>query len=132
MIIRQTCVHIAMMSGILLLVGCVFLGNEYEPQGVQFESAPEKALAGSYSDIGSNGSIKPHPESLYKLSQEQQEPQSQTTGEIILGGPAEIPDMSSLKIKKTGKPGGNRAGSDSVFGSNSTGSSGGASGAGGQ
>src|SRR4051812_37821184 len=83
MIIRQTCVFITMMSGILLFAGCVFLGNEYEPQGVQFESAPEKALAGSYSDIGSNGSIKPHPESLYKLSQEQQEPQSQTTGEII-------------------------------------------------
>jgi hypothetical protein len=73
MIIRQTCVYVVMMSGILLFAGCVFLGNEYEPQGVQFESTPgsqSKTLAGSYSDIGSNGSIKPHPESSYKMSQE--------------------------------------------------------------
>ena len=65
-----------MMSGILLFAGCVFLGNEYEPQGVKFENTPGKALTGSYSDIGSNGSIKPHPESSYKLSQE---PHSQPT-----------------------------------------------------
>ena len=80
MIIRQTCVYIVMVSGILLFAGCVLLGNEYEPQGgPQVESTPgsqSKTLAGSYSDIGSNGSIKPHPESSYKMSQE---PHSQPT-----------------------------------------------------
>ena len=70
MIIRQTCVYVVMVSGILLFAGCVFLGNEYEPQGVQFESKPGTALTESYSDLGSNGSIKPHPESSYKMSQE--------------------------------------------------------------
>ena len=70
MIFPQTCVYIVMVSGILLFAGCVFLGNEYEPQRVQFENTPGTALAGSYSDIGSNGSIKPHPESSYKMSQE--------------------------------------------------------------
>ena len=76
MIIRQTCVYVVMMSGILLFAGCVFLGNEYEPQRVKFESKPGTALTESYSDLGSNGSIKPHPESSYKMSQE---PHSQPT-----------------------------------------------------
>ena len=71
-----------MVSGILLFAGCVFLGNEYEPKGApQFESTPgsqSKTLAGSYSDIGSDGSIKPHPESSYKRSQE---PHSKPTGQ---------------------------------------------------
>ena len=126
MIIRQTCIYVVMVSGILLFAGCAFLN--YEPhEGAQFDSTLEsqsKTLAGSYKDIGSNGSIKPHPESSYKMSQE---PQSQTTGARILGGPAEIPDMTTLPIKRTGKTGGIRAGSGS--GSNSTGSSSGASGA---
>ena len=118
-----------MVSGILLFAGCAFVNYESR-DGAQFDSALEsqsKTLAGSYSDIGSDGSIKPHPESSYKMSQE---PQSETTGAIILGGPAEILDMTTFTVKKTGKPGGNRAGSGS--GSNSTGSSSGASGAGGQ
>ena len=113
-----------MVSGILLFAGCAFMNDE--PREAQFDSAlgsQSKTLAGSYKDIGSNGSIKPRPESSYKMSQE---PQSQPIGEIILGGPAEVPDMTTLTIKRTGKPGGTRAGSDS--GSNSTGSSSGASG----
>jgi hypothetical protein len=78
MIIRQTCVYVVMVSGILLFAGCAFVN--YEPHdGTQFDSALEsqsKTLAGSYKDIGSNGSIKPHPESSYKMSQE---PPSQPT-----------------------------------------------------
>ncbi len=75
MISRQTCAYVV-MSGILLFAGCAFVNDE--PRGVaQFDSALEsksKTLAGVYSDIGSNGSIKPHPESSQKMSQE---PQSQ-------------------------------------------------------
>jgi hypothetical protein len=78
MIIRQTCVYMVMVSGILLFSGCAFVN--YEPRDeAQFNSALEsqsKTLAGSYKDIGSNGSIKPHPESSYKMSQE---PHSQPT-----------------------------------------------------
>ena len=65
-----------MVSGIFLFAGCVFLGNEYEPQRVKFESKPGTALTESYSELGSNGSIKPHSESSYKMSQE---PHSQPT-----------------------------------------------------
>jgi len=80
MIIRQTCVYIVMVSGILLFAGCVWLGNEYEtPGGPQLESTPgsqSKTLTGSYSDMGSDGAIKPHPGSSYKMGQE---PHSQPT-----------------------------------------------------
>jgi hypothetical protein len=54
---------------------------------------------------------------------------SHTTGEIILGGPAEVIDPTTFGIKKTGKPGGNRAGSGSA---NNPGSSREASGTNGQ
>ena len=119
MIIRPTCVYVVMLS-VLLFAGCALMN--YEPRdGAQSDTALEgqsKTLAGSYKDIGSNGSIKPHPESSDK------EPQGRTTGAIILGGPAEMPDMTTLTIKKTGKPGGTKAGSG--FGSNSKDSSNGA------
>jgi hypothetical protein len=126
MIIGQICAYVVMLSGILLVAGCALMN--YEPRdGAQSDSGLEgqsKTLAGSYKDVGSNGSIKPHPESSDK------EPQSRTTGAIILGGPAEIPDMTTLTIKKTGKPGGTKAGSGS--GPNSKDSSNGAMGADGQ
>lgn len=71
-----------MVSGILLFAGCVFLGNEYEtPAGPQLESTPgsqSKALTAPYSDMGSDGAIKPHSGSSYKMGQE---PQSQPTGQ---------------------------------------------------
>ena len=70
MMMRQTCVYMVMVSGILLFAGCAFVN--YEPhEGAQFDSTLESqstTLAGSYKDIGSNGSIKPHPESSYKMS----------------------------------------------------------------
>jgi hypothetical protein len=129
MIIRQTCDYIVLVSGILLFAGCVLLGNEYEPQGgAQFEAtlgSQSKTLAGSYNDIGSDGSIKPHPESSYKMSQE---PQSRTDGAIILGGPPDIPDLRTGTIKRSTGGTTPRSGS----GSNRTGSSSGASGADGQ
>ena len=72
MIIRQTCVYMVMVSGILLFAGCAFLADR--PQG---EAQPDsttlatqsKSLAGSYRDLGSDGSIKPHPQPSYNMSQ---------------------------------------------------------------
>ena len=72
MIIRQTCVYVV-MSGILLFAGCAV--NDERQDVAQFDSALQsksKTLAGVYSDIGSNGSIEPHPESSQKISQEPQ------------------------------------------------------------
>jgi len=127
MIIRQTCVYMVMVSGILLFAGCAFRADE--PQGgAQFDStlgSQSKSLSGSYGDIGSDGSIKPHPESSYKMSQE---PQSRTDGAITLGGPAAIPDLRTGTIKRSTGGTTPRSGS----GSKSTGTSSGASGADGQ
>ena len=118
MIIRQTCVYIVMVSGILLFAGCSFLADR--PQG---EAQPDsttlrtqsKSLAGSYRDVGSDGSIKPHPQPSYNMSQE---PESQTGGAITLGAPVDMPNMRMDTFK----------GSTGGSGSNSTSSSGGASG----
>ena len=70
MIIRQTCAYMVMVSGILLFAGCAFV-NYGAHDEAQFDSALQSqstTLAGSYKDIGSNGSIEPHPESSYKMS----------------------------------------------------------------
>ena len=122
MIIRLTCVSMVMVSGILLFAGCSFLADK--PQGeAQLDSTTlgtqSKSLAGSYRDVGSDGSIKPHPQPSYKMSQE---PQSQTDGEIILGKPVDMPDLKTGGIKR----------STGGSGSKSIGSSSGASGAGGK
>ena len=125
MIIRQTCIYLTMVCGILLFAGCYILADR--PQGeAQHDSTTlgtqSKSLAGSYRDIGSDGGIKPHPQSSYRMSQE---PQDQTTGEITLGA-GDVPDMKMSTMNKS--TGGTMPRSGS--GSNSTNSSSGASGAG--
>jgi hypothetical protein len=122
MIIRQTCVYMVMVSGILLFAGCAFLADR--PQGeAQLDSTTlgtqSKSLAGSYRDVGSDGSIKPHPRPSYNMSQE---PDSRTGGAITLGAPVDMPNMRMDTMK----------GSTGGSGSNSTSSSGGASGRGGK
>ncbi len=128
MIILLRFVYMVMVSGILLLAGCSFLADKPQ-ENVQVDSrtlaSQSKSLAGSYRDIGSDGSIKPHPAPSYKMSEE---PQSRTDGAITLGGPADIPDVKTGTIKRS--TGGTTPRSSS--GSNSTGSSSGASGAGGR
>ena len=95
MIIQHACVYMVLVSGILLFAGCAF--KNYAPrEGPQFDGTPGTSLAGSYKDIGSNGSIKPHPAPSYKISQE-----PQTDGAITLGGPVDMPDLKSGTIKKT-------------------------------
>ena len=84
MIFQQTYVSMVLVSGMLFFAGCAF--KNYAPHP-QLDSTPGTSLAGSYKDIGSNGSIKPHPESSYKVSSE---PQTSNGGEIILGVPVDV------------------------------------------
>ena len=94
MIIQLTCVYIVMVSGILS-AGCAFAN--YAPQErTQTDSAPGTSLAGSYKDIGSDGSIEPHPNPSYRMSQKPQSP----TGGITLGGEVDMPDVRTGTIKK--------------------------------
>jgi hypothetical protein len=85
MIIRPTFVYMVMVSEVFLFAGCSFWANE-----------PQRG-AGTYKDVGYDGSIKPHPESSYGMSQE---PQRRTDGEIILGGTSEVPDMRTGTTKR--------------------------------
>jgi hypothetical protein len=100
MIIRHTYIYAVMVSGMLLFGGCAFKNYEARdeiPSDSTLKSQ-SSTLAGSYKDIGSNGSIKPHPESSYKTSQESQ---SQTEGVIVLGGEAkELPDLRTGTMKR--------------------------------
>ena len=100
MIIRQTCLSMVMGSGILLSAGCSFLADR--PQGeAQLDSTTlgtqSKSLAGSYRDIGSDGSIKPHPQPSYKMNQETQ---TGTEGSITLGVPVDMPNMRTGTTKR--------------------------------
>jgi hypothetical protein len=122
MIMRQACVYMVMMTGIFLFAGCAFLADK--PQGeAQLDSTTlgtqSKSLTGSPRDVGSDGSIKPHPQPSYNMSQE---PESRTEGTITLGAPVDMPNMRMDPIK----------GSTGGSGSNSTSSSGGARGRGGK
>ena len=114
MMIRQTCVYILMASGIFLMAGCSYLAGEPK-EGIQVDNTLErqpKNLAGSYRDIGSNGSIKPNPESSYKMKRETQ---GRTNNDvIILGGPVPIPDLRTGNTTTQGSPGGTTPRSGSV------------------
>jgi len=94
MITQQIYVYIVMVSGIILFfAGCAF--KNYAPhEEAQFDRTPGTSLAGSYKDIGSDGSIKPHPATSYKIRQEP------TDSAIILGGPTDLPDLKTGTIQK--------------------------------
>ncbi len=120
---RQTSDYMVMASGILLLAGCSFLADEPKG-GVPVDSTLEnqsKSLTGSYRDMGPDGSIKPHPEPSYTA---RQEPQGRTTGVIILGGSAAMPELKMDMTPMKGSAGRKVPSSGSV--SNSRGSSSGA------
>lgn len=92
MTIRHTCVGLVLASGVLAFSGCSAWGPESRSESHFDASSVEgqsNSLAGLYRDIGSDGSIQPHPESVGV--------EGQVNGLVILGGPADIPNM------KTGK-----------------------------
>jgi hypothetical protein len=87
--IRHTCACVLAASGILSFAGCSLWGPESRGEA-QSESTLEgqsKSLAGVYRDIGSDGSIKPHLESVGT--------DGRIDGLIILGGSADIPDIKT-------------------------------------
>ncbi|UVT20246.1 MAG: hypothetical protein H8K03_21170 [Nitrospira sp.] len=132
MTIRHMGASIVMMSVILFNTGCSLMidppkGDTPAESTLKSES---KSLAGVYADLGSDGSIQPHSESVGQGGR--------INGLIILGGPADMPDMKTGKTTIKGstdttptvKMGETTFSSGS--GSNSTGSSGSAPKAGGK
>ena len=96
---------VLMASAMLSFAGCSLWGPNSKGKA-QFEStelSPSMSLAGAYSDIGSDGSIKPHPESTYQMNQDSQ---GRATGVIILGGPADMPNMRTGNSTIKGATGG--------------------------
>lgn len=134
MTIQQIAGRIMMATGVILLVGCsAWTGRQDRGDSVG-SSSPDmrsKSIAGVYPDVGQNGGIKPHPESVGTGGSRH--------GFIILGGPAEVPDIKTGTITTKGSVGDTtpkvRMG-DTTFPtestSNSRGSSNGTSGAGGK
>jgi hypothetical protein len=110
--ITNTCL-VLMASGILSFAGCSLLGPESkeEAQFDRTEVSSPQSLAGMYSDLGSDGSIKPHPESTNQMNQESQ---GRSTGVMILGGPADMPNMRTGNSTIKGRQGGQRLAQNSV------------------
>ena len=105
---------LVMASAMLSFAGCSLWGPNSKGKA-QFEStemSPSMSLAGAYSDLGSDGSIKPHPESTNQGSQ------GRSTGVMILGGPADMPNMRTGNSTIKGATGGTT--SRPEFGSKST------------
>ncbi len=89
MTIRQTCAYIVMASGILFTIGCSLMVDQPkgDSQSDSTVSGHSKSLAGVYADLGSDGSIKPHPQSVGH--------EGRITGLIILGGSADVLDIKT-------------------------------------
>ncbi|UVT20332.1 MAG: hypothetical protein H8K03_21615 [Nitrospira sp.] len=90
--IRQTLI---MGTGILLTMGCSLMidqpnGDIPSERELRSES---KSLAGVYTDVDSNGTIKPHAETVGEGGT--------INGLIILGGPSDMPDIKAggMKLK---------------------------------
>jgi hypothetical protein len=95
-----------MTSAILSFAGCSLWGPQSKGEA-QFDStevSPSKSLAGAYSDIGSDGSIKPHPEPSGAITQESKG--GQVKGLILLNAPVDMPDIKSGNSTIKGTTGG--------------------------
>jgi hypothetical protein len=106
-----------MTSAMLSSAGCSLWGpnSKGEAQFESTEMGPSMSLAGAYSDIGSDGSIKPHP----KSTGETPEPKGgQVNGVIQLNMPVDMPDIRTGNSRVKGATGGTT--SHPEFGSEST------------
>ena len=86
----RICTSIVIMSAILSFAGCSAWGPSTKGEA-QFKSGAvegqSKSLAGVYEDVDSNGSIKPHPETIGV--------EGRVNGLVILGGPADMPNVKT-------------------------------------
>ncbi len=93
MIIRQICTYVTMASGLLFTTGCSLMIDQ--PKGdIPSESGLRselRSLAGVYTDIDSNGSIKPHPELVGEGGR--------INGLIILNSPADVLNIKTGAVK---------------------------------
>lgn len=97
--ISLTLVNVVMTSGLFIFCGCSLMVDEPKT-GAQFERmsvSETKSIAGIYPDVGTDGSIKPHPKSSGVGGR--------ISGVIMLGGPAEVPDMKAGRITIKGSMG---------------------------
>ena len=103
--VRHTCTCMLMTSVILSLAACSLSGpgSRGDVQSDNTVEGQSKSRAGMYRDIGSDGSIKPHPEPSYQGT----ESLLNGTGDvIILGGPMPIPNLETGKTTIKGSSGG--------------------------
>ena len=79
-----------MASGLFSIAGCSAWGPSTKGNA-QFDSSAvegqSKSLAGAYKDVGSNGSIQPHPETIGV--------EGRVNGLLIIGGPADVPNIKT-------------------------------------
>lgn len=97
--INLTLVDVVMTSGVFFFCGCSLLADG-PTTGAQFDrisGSETKSIAGSYRDVGTDGSIKPHSKSSGVGGR--------IDGMIMLGGPAEVPDIKSGKMTIKGSMG---------------------------
>jgi hypothetical protein len=99
--IRSTCACILMTNVILSVGGCSLWGpgSRGDAQSDSTSEGQSKSHAGEYRDIGSDGSIKPHPERSYQVTEL---PPNRTGDVIILGGPMPMPDLETGKTTTKG------------------------------
>ena len=90
MTIRHTCVGLVLASGMFSFAGCSAWGPDSRSETQVDASSVEgqtKSLAGLYRDVGSDGSIQPHPQTVGV--------EGRVNGLVILGGPADVPNMKT-------------------------------------
>jgi hypothetical protein len=82
-------VYIIMASGIFSFAGCSAWGpsTKGEPESLSALESQHKSLAGVYRDVGSDGAIKLHSDLVGT--------EGRVDGLIILGGPADMPNIKT-------------------------------------
>ena len=97
--IRHADISLCMASSLLFSAGCSLMidqpkGDPQSPSALERQS---KNLAGVYGEIGSNGSIKPHPSVVGTAGH--------INGLIIVGGMLDVLDIKTGAIKRQGATG---------------------------
>lgn len=85
---RQTCIHLVTVAAMFSVVGCSAWDGGYRG-GVppHVSDMHSRSITGIYQNLGSDGSIQPHPVTLGTGGQ--------VTGVIKAGGPFPMPDIKT-------------------------------------